>query len=59
LKLRENVVGQPSSELPMKAGEIRWIPRRMTYPTLNIGTSPAPFVTLEFDSWWEIGTDEN
>lgn len=49
LKLRENLVGQPPSEFQMKAGEIRWIPRGMTHATTNIGTSPATFITLEFD----------
>ncbi len=49
LKLRENVVGQPPSELQMKAGEIRWIPLGMTHATTNIGTSPATFIVLEFD----------
>lgn len=49
LKLRENVVGQPPSELQMKAGEIRWIPGGITHAMTNIGTSPATFITLECD----------
>jgi hypothetical protein len=49
LKLRENVAGQPPSELQMKAGEIRWIPRGMTHATTNIGKAPATFITLEFE----------
>lgn len=49
LNLRENVPGQPPSELRMKAGEILWIPSGVTHATTNIGTSPATFITLEFD----------
>jgi hypothetical protein len=49
LKLREDVVGQPSSVLEMKPGEIRWLPRGVTHATTNVGTSPATFITLEFD----------
>jgi hypothetical protein len=49
LKLRESVAGQPASVLEMKAGEIRWMPRGLTHATTNIGTSPATFITFEFD----------
>jgi hypothetical protein len=48
LKLREEVPGQPPSELQMKAGEVRWVPRGTTHATKNIGSSPATFITLEF-----------
>ncbi len=49
LKLRENVAGQPPSEVQMKAGEIRWISAGITHATENIGTSPATFIVLEFN----------
>ncbi len=49
LNLRENVMGQSPSELRMEAGEIRWVPRGMMHTTMNIGKSPAVFVTLEFE----------
>jgi len=44
-----NIAGQLSSILELKAGEIRWIPRGATHATTNVGTSPATFITFEFD----------
>jgi quercetin dioxygenase-like cupin family protein len=49
LKFRETVVGQAPSELEMEAGDTRWLPRGMTHATTNIGTSPATFITLQFN----------
>jgi quercetin dioxygenase-like cupin family protein len=49
LELQENIAGQSSSILELKAGEIRWIPRSATHATTNVGTSPATFITFEFD----------
>jgi hypothetical protein len=49
LKLHENVIGQSSSALEMKAGEVRWFPRGLTHATMNVGTTPATFITLEFN----------
>lgn len=49
LKLREDEDGGSSSVLELKAGAIRWIPRGVTHATTNVGTSPATFITLEFD----------
>jgi len=48
-ELQENIAGQLSSILELKAGEIRWIPRGATHATTNVGTSPATFITFEFD----------
>jgi hypothetical protein len=47
LKLREDVAGQPSSELQMKAGDVKWLPRGVTLATTNLGPSPATFITVE------------
>jgi quercetin dioxygenase-like cupin family protein len=47
LKLREDAAGQPSSELQMKAGEVKWFPRGVTHATTNLGALPATFVTIE------------
>ncbi|HET7872719.1 MAG TPA: hypothetical protein VFL42_09425 [Terriglobales bacterium] len=48
LKLRETGPGEASSELQMKAGEVRWFPRGGKHATTNIGTERATFVVLEF-----------
>ena len=48
LKLREDVAEQPSSEIVMKAGEIKWFPRGTNHATTNTGNSPATFITFEF-----------
>lgn len=48
LKLREDVPQQPSSEISMKAGEIKWFPRGTNHATTNTGNSPATFITFEF-----------
>ncbi len=49
LSLREEAAGQSPSELAMKAGEVRWIPRGQTHATTNAGASPATLITLEFN----------
>lgn len=49
LKFREDLAGQPSSELQMKAGEVKWFPRGVSHVTTNTGTLPATFITLEFE----------
>jgi quercetin dioxygenase-like cupin family protein len=49
LKLREDLAGQPSSELQMKAGDVKWFPRGVNHATTNAGTSAATFITLEFN----------
>ncbi len=46
-KLREDIAGQPSSELQMKAGEVKWYPRGFTHATTNLGAAPATFITIE------------
>lgn len=48
LKLREDIPQQSSSEILMKAGEIKWFPRGITHATTNVGNSPATFITFEF-----------
>lgn len=47
LKLTEEVEGQPTSELQMKAGDVRWLPRGRAHATTNAGDEPATFVTFE------------
>jgi quercetin dioxygenase-like cupin family protein len=49
LKLREDLAGQPSSELQMKAGDIKWLDRGISHATTNTGTAPAAFITLEVE----------
>jgi len=49
LKLREDVDEQPSSEILMKAGEIKWFSRGMNHATTNTGNSPATFMVFEFE----------
>jgi quercetin dioxygenase-like cupin family protein len=49
LTLREDVVGQPASELQMKAGDVKWLPRGVTHAITNVGASPATFITVEFE----------
>jgi hypothetical protein len=49
LKFREDVAGEPSSEVLMKAGDIKWFPRGMNHSTTNTGNSPATFITFEFE----------
>jgi quercetin dioxygenase-like cupin family protein len=48
LKLREDGTGLPSSEVLMKAGDVKWFPRGMNHATMNTGNSPATFITFEF-----------
>lgn len=47
LKLREDATGQPSSELLMKAGDIKWVPHGASHATTNTGSAPATFITFE------------
>jgi quercetin dioxygenase-like cupin family protein len=49
LKLREDVTGQPSSEVLMNAGDVKWFPRGISHATTNMGDSPATFITFEFE----------
>jgi hypothetical protein len=48
LKLHEDIADQPSSEIVMKAGDIKWFPRGMVHATTNTGNAPATFITFEF-----------
>jgi quercetin dioxygenase-like cupin family protein len=47
--LREDVAGQPPSDLVMKAGEVRWIPRGQLHAVTNLAASPGMLLTLEFN----------
>jgi len=49
LHLRDTEDGHAPSEFQMKAGEIRWVPRGMIHSLTNVGTSPATFITIEFN----------
>jgi hypothetical protein len=48
VKLREEVTGHPSSEILMKAGDIKWFARGISHATTNTGNSPTTFITFEF-----------
>jgi hypothetical protein len=48
VKLREEVNGQPSSEIPMRAGDIKRFARGVSHATTNTRNSPATFITFEF-----------
>lgn len=48
LNLREESAGQPPSEVQMKAGDIKWFAAGSNHATTNLGTSPATFLTVEF-----------
>ena len=48
LKLRETKAEGTQSDLEMRAGDIRWLPRGVTHSVTNIGASSATFITLEF-----------
>lgn len=45
---RNDVVGKGASNVEMKPGEIKWIEAGLTHGLTNVGTTPARFVTLEF-----------
>lgn len=47
--LREEMAGQPPSELVMKAGEVRWILRGQLHAVTNLAVSPCMLLTLEFN----------
>jgi len=49
LKLRDDFAGPPFSEFQMRAGDVKWFPRGVSHATANTGTSPAIFITLEFE----------
>jgi quercetin dioxygenase-like cupin family protein len=49
LKLREDVAGQPPSELHMKAGEVQWFSKGTIHATTNVDTAPATFITFELE----------
>jgi len=49
LDLREDIAGQGSSELQLKAGDVKWFNRGVTHATTNTGMSPATFITIEFE----------
>lgn len=49
LNLRDAVEGQLPATFEMRAGDVRWVPRGMDHAITNVGTSPATFITLEFN----------
>jgi len=49
VRLQEDNEGGSSSVIEMNPGDFRWIPRGLTHATTNVGTSPATYITLEFD----------
>jgi hypothetical protein len=49
LNLRDTEVGGSQSNLEMKAGEIRLLPRGLTHAVTNLGESIVTFITLEFN----------
>ena len=48
LNLRSEAEGKPPKEIPVKSGDIKWVPGGFTHTLTNTGTTEARFMTLEF-----------
>jgi len=48
LDLENSVAGKGISSIRLKAGDVRWLPSRLTHAVMNVGKQQARFVTLEF-----------
>jgi quercetin dioxygenase-like cupin family protein len=48
LVFRNDVTGQPASNIEMKSGDVRWEEAGFTHTVTNVGTQAAKVVTLEF-----------
>jgi quercetin dioxygenase-like cupin family protein len=48
LELRTSPVGQTSTPIEMKAGEVKWIPAGPAHTLMNLGKKNARAITLEF-----------
>jgi quercetin dioxygenase-like cupin family protein len=48
LELRTSPVGQTSTPIEMKAGEVKWIPAGPAHTLMNLGKGNARLITLEF-----------
>jgi len=49
LKILDTTAGGSKSNLEMKAGEVRWVPRGSTHSMTNLGDSIVTLITLEFN----------
>jgi hypothetical protein len=49
LKILDTTAGGTKSNIEMKAGEIRWVPRGVTHSVTNLENSIVSFITLEFN----------
>jgi quercetin dioxygenase-like cupin family protein len=48
LDLENGVAGKGISPIRLKAGDVRWLPGRLTHAVMNVGKQQARFITLEF-----------
>jgi len=48
LMLRDDVVGEPASNLEMKSGDVKWLDAAITHTVTNVGMKRAKVVELEF-----------
>jgi quercetin dioxygenase-like cupin family protein len=48
LDLENSVAGKGISPIRLKAGDVRWLPGRLTHAVMNVGKQQARFITLEF-----------
>jgi quercetin dioxygenase-like cupin family protein len=46
--LRNDVVGKATSNVEMKAGDVKWIEGGFTHTVTNVGQGPAKYIALEF-----------
>jgi len=48
LEFRNDVVGKPTANVELKAGDIKWVEGGFTHTITNVGREGAKFVTVEF-----------
>jgi len=48
LEFRNDVVGKPTANVELKAGDIKWVDGGFTHTITNVGREGANFVTVEF-----------
>jgi oxalate decarboxylase/phosphoglucose isomerase-like protein (cupin superfamily) len=48
LECHSDIEGKGMSVVSLKAGEVRWVEGGFTHSIMNVGKSPAKWVTLEF-----------
>ncbi|MBZ5572949.1 MAG: hypothetical protein LAO09_13845 [Acidobacteriia bacterium] len=48
LEFRNDVVGKPTMNVELKAGDVKWVEGGLTHTITNVGRGEAKFVTVEF-----------